>query len=412
MRKILIILLFFFVGITYSQSYMYEKKFSINSVKALSLGNSYVAEAHGFESFEYNPAGLIHESEFTCININFNLIADIFELGDDLTDAYNDSAGASKSSLGISDIVYLLNKDRISSLVAALLKQTSTPADGSYANGLGMSPVIYMGYTGNGIGAGLYMNLDTEVFGNNIPSTSLENVLTTSLLLGYARTFLINSKEIDIGVSVRPMYKIRAGLPLSNLLNVIVEDANNDILENLNYLTGVGIGWDLGIKYHYKDFKFGLVLIDIFGTKITYSRNTYENISNGNFLGGVEVEEQYITPMSAIVGVSYNPYFGDLNNTINPTLSTDFRLIFIDESQVKDYTIQRTLLANLSMGLNLEFFRIVSLRAGLNQGYATVGLGIKVLAIEVNGAIYSRELGERAGDRQQMGAALEFAIKL
>lgn len=412
MKKILLMLILSAAMITYSQSYYYEKKFSLNSIKALALGNSYTAEANGFESFEYNPAGLLHDKEWTIINLNFNIIADIFQLGDDLTDAYNENKGTSQNSIGLSEIIYLLNKDRISSLVSALLRQTSSPENRDYANGLGFSPVLYFGYTGEGLGLGFYMNLDTEVFGNNISSTTLENVLTTSLLMGYARTFYIFSKEVDIGIALRPMYKIRADIPLNSLMNIIVEDENNDILENLNYLTGVGLGWDIGFKYKYKDFKFGLAILDIFGTTITYSENTYENITSGNFLGGVEAKNKYITPMSAIIGVSYNPYLGEWNDKINPTISTDFRLVFIDESQVREYNIQRTLLSNLSIGMDLEFFRFFNLRTGLNQGYVTLGLGLRVFALEINGAIYSKELGERAGERQQMGAGVEFAIRL
>jgi len=57
------------------------------------------------------------------------------------------------------------------------------------------------------------------------------------------------------------------------------------------------------------------------------------------------------------------------------------------------------------------FFRSIALRAGMHQGYLTAGAGIDLPGIEINAAVFSRELGDGFRDERSSTAALEFAIR-
>lgn len=416
MRRLFFLILVLLLNIeVYSRNYA-DIRFSIYSPKALALGNSYTSAAGGFESFEYNPAGLVKEDEWTLFNFNSVLISNIFDLNRDLIDTYNETRGESQDFLGPREIVYLLKDENIRSLVTALLKQVSVPDDGTYANGLGFAPVFYTGVIKNGLGLGLILSLDTEFFGDNIPSTTLNNVLTVGTMVGYARKLKLQYFDLDVGGSIRPMYRLKADTKLSPLLTLVEGDSENlsgeDLLRELNYLTGLGIGWDLGLKAYYRDLILGISFMDMLGTDFIYSNNSYQNIVNGDFLGGVETKDKYTVPMSIRLGLLYNPVFGDFNNIINPTISLDYRLLLVEKDFFNDYVHQDSFWINLSTGLDLELFRVVHLRGGINQGYITLGAGFSLNAVEVNGVIYSKELGRRVGYRQQMGAGIEFAFRL
>ncbi|OQY36293.1 MAG: hypothetical protein B6229_10520, partial [Spirochaetaceae bacterium 4572_7] len=134
-------------------------------------------------------------------------------------------------------------------------------------------------------------------------------------------------------------------------------------------------------------------------------------ISDGKFIGDQTNSTDYFTPMSIKLGVSYNPNMGILNSIIDPVLAIDYRVLIANESTVEDYVDQGVLWNNLSVGFNTEFFSFIDLRAGLNQGYVSLGAGIDLWIIELNASVYSKELGTHVGDRQQMGAGLDFIIR-
>ncbi|MGL1894457.1 MAG: hypothetical protein OCD02_22690 [Spirochaetaceae bacterium] len=417
MKKIILMVLFsLMASLIWSADTYIENNFSFFSPKVLALGNSFVAEAHGLESFEFNPAGLVEDREITIFSGTNNLLSNVFQLSEDLLDAYNEDNDTSVENIGLEELSFILEPENREAIIKALLNQASKPyEDGAYANGLGYSPVLSLGFAGDGLGIGLLINMDSEVFGNELHTTELDSVITTSLLLGYAMTIPLGIVDIDVGVGARPMYKIRVSSELPPVIDLLLSDSllsdNDETYQEMEYLTGIGFGWDLGTKVHFKDLTVGLSLIDMFGTNMTYNYNTYDDIVAGDFLGSESATDEYITPMSVKLGFSYNPTLGSMNSIFNPTLSADYKFLFVDGDSVEDYVDQSEVWNNLSIGLDIELFKFINARAGINQGYITLGTGIKLLFMEINAAVYSKEIGDSVGDRQQMGAAIEFAIR-
>lgn len=417
MKKILTILIILQVSFTaFAVDTYFEKNLSFYSAKILSMGNTFVASANGLESFEYNPAGIAGEKSLTLIHGNFNLISNLVQLNDDLIKSYNDAyPGSNRTSIEYGDLGFYLGTENRRKIIGALLNQTSTPyKDNEFANGLGYSSSLSLGYAGEGFGIGLLVSMDSEVFGEELHTTELDSVLTASLLLGYGMSIDLGIIGLDVGIGVRPMYKVRSTSKLAPVVDYLLEDTDSDadFIADLDYLTGVGIGFDLGAKAYFMGLSVGVALIDIFGTSIVYTKNTYENIMNGKYLGSEVVEDEYITPTTLKLGISINPGLGSFSKVFNPTISADYNVLFIDEGSVEDYAVAASFWNSLSLGAEVELFSFIHLRAGLNQGYVTAGIGLDLFILEINLGVYSRELGEEVGDRQQMGAALEMGIKL
>lgn len=414
MKKLYLIILINISILAWSSDTYFEKGLSFYSPKILGQGNTFVAEASGLESFEYNPAGLAGDSILTIFSGNFNLISNLVQLNDDFIDEYNDYSGNNVSAMNSDVFSFLFNSENRALVISALMKQASEPyGNSTYANGLGFASSMASGFTGYGFGVGLLVNIDSEVYGQELLTSELDSVLTTSLLLGYAKSIDLEIIKLDIGMSLRPMYKIRSSSKLTPVVDMLLDESSNDsFFEELDYLTGFGIGVDLGVQAHFMDLSAGISLIDIMGTRIIYYENTYEDIMNGNYLSSDEIVDEYVTPTSIKLGISYNPQFGSFNDYVNPSISADYNLMFVDEASVEDYASQGNFWNNLSLGSNIEFFEMVTARAGLNQGYVTLGLGLDLFIFEIDAAVYSKELGAIVGDRQQMGAALEFAVRL
>lgn len=415
MKKLLILILISLSVVIYSQDMYVEKPISFGSAKVLGMGNTFVAKASGLEAFEFNPAGISEENSFTILSGNMNMISNYFLLADDLIEMFNDDPENDEKAVEFFDteLSYFLAPENRDALIIALLNQVHKPyGEQLYANGLGFASSISTGFTLGGFGLGLLLNLDSEVFGEQLHVAEADNVLTTALLLGYSLDIDLGIIGVSAGISARPMYKVRSTTGLDAVDKVLQDEMDLTFLGDVSFLTGVGVGVDAGVKAHAFGLSAGIAVMDIMGTRIFYSENNYDDIIAGNYLGSSEVTDEYVTPPSLKLGLAFNPMLGGFNDILNPTVSLDYNLLFVDDATIQEYAYQGSFWKNLSLGAEVELFRFIALRGGLNQGYATLGLGLDLFIVEIDAAVYSRELGEDVGERQQMGAVIEFAIRI
>jgi hypothetical protein len=121
--------------------------------------------------------------------------------------------------------------------------------------------------------------------------------------------------------------------------------------------------------------------------------------------GTLETADQYTIPMDIAVGASFHPDFGTFNNIIDPSISLDMRnIVGALARQVSPWTL-------LHLGVESRFFSFFTLRAGINQGYLTLGGGLKLLVFDLNFAVFTRELGAHIGDRALSGMSMDAAIR-
>ena len=247
--------------------------------------------------------------------------------------------------------------------------------------------------------------VDTQVNLNTYtPSTSaidvavipqVDVVLSTGLGLRFMRDSKIN---FDIGAAVRLnargyYEKLDANYVLSNLNNM------NEILKKLQETQPMVFLYSMPI-----DFGFNLNL-PAGMTLSTVVRNI-----NGSFKGDVttlknassEAEKliksdkiKLDCPMSVDFGFGWKPYWG-LSWLANPNIAVDV----VDVVGLTKEFSTTNLLAHMRAGIEVEILKLLELRAGLNQGYVSIGAGFNLMnIIHLEASYYRLEFGEKLLDK-------------
>jgi hypothetical protein len=68
-------------------------------------------------------------------------------------------------------------------------------------------------------------------------------------------------------------------------------------------------------------------------------------------------------------------------------------------------------LTKVHAGAELKFFKFIALRAGMNQGYLTMGAGIDLILFELDAALFTQEVGSFPGDKARSGISLQAAVR-
>mgnify|MGYP006296079543 CR=1 FL=1 len=174
--------------------------------------------------------------------------------------------------------------------------------------------------------------------------------------------------------------------------------------------SGSGLGFDFGAILEYRNWSLGFSARDIGGTILSYNKADTNNISDILTFGveGETVNDSHVIPMVTSYGVGYNPeriLFPSW--LIDPIFHAEYRRTHYQGENVK----QNSFWTGIHMGAEFEFFRFIKLRAGINQGYSTYGIGLKLLFLDMNLSYFTRETGRYAGVKPNEGLTLEAAIR-
>ncbi|MGA2642608.1 MAG: hypothetical protein ABSG21_17095, partial [Spirochaetia bacterium] len=213
-----------------------------------------------------------------------------------------------------------------------------------------------------------------------------------------------------------PMIRVHALLINSvavGMLNALA--TGGDVLAQLGSapaLYGVGIGLDVGAIAELGWFNVGISIRDLGGTQFRYNTSPFSVLqtsltSSLQFptSGSLVTADQYVIPMDVGMGVSFHPDFGTFNNIIDPSIGFDMRnIIGALAGTASPWTL-------LHLGVETRFFSLFTFRTGLNQGYLTLGGGIKFLVFDLNFALFTRELGLHIGDQPLAGMSFDAAIR-
>ena len=377
MKKIALIIIVIMVsfGFVSAEQKQYAHPLNWYSPELMGQGNSTTANIVGFNALFCNPANIrTDKTEIVAFSIqpcwNMNLFTFLEE----------------KKSLGFTE---------------ALLNQ-------AVENGMGIGLQTAIGFARKGLGVGLFLSIDSlfpQV--KSIPNVKGDLWATAGISCGYSIGFDFFGMDWEIGANLRPMYRILFKDINANTLIAFADDQEN---AKFNRLSGFGLGFDLGVRTTWKDFTFGVALKDIAGTSFDYK---YAKVDyKGKKIDGTdaEIKSKFVVPMSIRTGVCYDPHFF-FSDLINPKFHVDMTIPLSDEDKISGYE-KGTFWTNLSMGTEVTFFQILDLRAGLNGGYFSAGIGVDLWVFEINAALYSREMGAYAGHKATMGGALEFSVRL
>ncbi len=361
-----------------------EAPFVPMSPEVMAQGGAFTANAHGYNALFYNPAGFaMPGGSLTVASSTVWVYGNPFE--------FCRTMGSSGS-------------DPLDDFVA----QETTR--GGF--GFGFSGGI--GYVGSGLGLGAVLNIDSYLYGSSASSARGDINATLAFIAGLALPVDLFGLKVTFGLDIKPLVRISAPFDITTafaMLNAI--KSGGDPLAPLMQVParhGYGFGIDLGAIVELDRLKLGISVRDFLGTRLIYREHNFGDILNslqstvGFPAGGAELTG-YMIPMEVSVGAAYHPDLGSLKSTIDPVFQAELGDIL---GVIRD---GRSPLSLLHLGVEAGLFSIFTLRAGLNQGYLTLGGGVKLLFLDLNWAYFTREMGRYLGDRPNTGMTMEAAIR-
>lgn len=339
-------------------------------------GGSFTSIAEGYNSLFTNPAGFAKEkSAITLLSVTG-------------TSYVLPTPENIESVMGV--------PDQIDSNFSSLITD----------NGFGMASSVGLGYVGNKLGLGIAGEVDLYGRGDTASGTELDLVYTWGAVGGLAFPFELGPVDLYAGGDLR--FMVRSEIPNIGLVALMNDEKGLD----LTALTGAALAIDAGAIVEYGPFAGGLAIRDLGGTKFMYQEKDLGDITNdptafatfGGENTGDEVEDSHAIPMSANIGVAYKPEL-DKWWLFEPRVHAEYQHVFYREEK------HPSILSHVHMGAQIGTLKFLRLRAGLNQGYPTAGLGLHLLFLDLNVSYFTREMGRYAGVKPNSGVALEMALR-
>ncbi|OQY35439.1 MAG: hypothetical protein B6241_00615 [Spirochaetaceae bacterium 4572_59] len=397
MKKILLLVMLLLIAgsLTAGDRY-YASPFRWYSPEVQAQGGSFVANAEGFNALLSNPAafaksedkdnkkgGTGKKGEITVLSISSSYSGNIFEFMEEY-------------------------RSRPDDIIGIVLDQVTS-------HGIGAGFQIGSGYVGRGFGFGFMSVMDTNLpVAETTLGVTMDLSWTNGLVAGYAHPFNLNHVKLVVGADVRPMYRILIpGVDISSFTDTVSEDDEEDSgddvdFSNIDAMAGIGVAVDAGADVYWQDLIFSLTMRDIGNTRFFF--NPLNSLGGVTFSDNDDIDDSYITPWSLNFAVAYHPVFGKLNKYIDLTVHGAYSQPLIFEDNIYGYDSQ-SFWTKLDLGAEVILLSSVALRTGFQGGYFTAGFGLDLYFMELNGALYSEEVGSYAGAEPKMGGALEFAFR-
>jgi hypothetical protein len=351
--------------------------FDFSSPREKGMGGSHVALADDFSVLLSNPAGLADvPRQFSAADLGIQAIGPVFDIANLIV------SGATTTS--ITDFLAANNYKLYS--------------------GLDIQGPIAFGFTGGGLGFGLFNKTGMTV--NVASASSIVATVDESILLtgGYAVRFdLGKGHELSAGVTTKGFVRGDIVKNMGILEAVGLASNLSSILSSPFTLT-TGIGLDAGLRWAWEGkVAAGLVCHDIYSPALvtTYSSATdFFNSSPG-------VSSYDTLHRSLDFGLSWSPVLGRLDQVL------DSLIFALDYRDILDLTslVPRNPILNVGLGVEARVLEIVTLRAGINEALLSAGIGLNLGVLTINLVAYGAELGLDPGDRPYYNLLADFDFK-
>jgi hypothetical protein len=274
--------------------------------------------------------------------------------------------------------------------------------------GVGGEATLGGGWVGNNFGLGVLIEARSYGKGPNVLGTQDTLEQSTELVIGGAIPINIGLGSFKVGASVRPQQKAYSVVAATDLLNYVKGDTSP--LMNETLYAGYALGWDIGARWDYAGFKTGLVIRDLGSTLYNFQGYKVKDwLSHfGIVSNGTDSPTNFRVPTVIAVGSAWSPDVGALASVIQPTVGLDFQIPI----KVQTPNIEPSFWTWTHVGGEVKFLRILAVRAGLNQGYFTFGMGVSVPYFDFNFAVYTDEMGQYSGLNPRSSISLDWTAHL
>jgi len=338
-----------------------EPAFVRESIRARGMGNAFTAAANDEMLLFYNPAALrsVYYNMYEVVGFNTTTNENTINLG--------------KSSSGFSTIGSLAGKKIYNEANLGLLSHVNSRFGWSFfSNGL----------------------VDIQVRNPIIPYLETKAYVQTGLAGGMAWSFL--DFQLDLGLGVKLVQRSGIDTKLHIFDEGIIEFTEDQKTTKLEkkFASKAAFAPDAGVIYHFDSYHN-------MEPKVGFS---LQNI------GGLDFEGAGKVPMTMNIGVSTESEF----NGFDMILAADYRDLADSQGMVSKGNImtERNIKIGVEFGWQKLFngHHLISVRAGRNGPYNSVGWSLNLFGFKVDFAKYSEEIGGYAGELEDKRTSLQVSL--
>ena len=361
-----------------------------HSARSLGMGSAGVAVGGRSDSFYMNPALLARR---TLISLPYAQVS-LYHPYDLLKK--DEATGTSI----VDDIMDAMNSGEMTDIVgpATGFLQTIKSGKGKLAE---VEAGINLG--GGGFALGLHVKDTIHTFGNGVGGldANLFDELNVNILAALGLRFDITpSISIDVGISSGvSVLGYTQLIGVKEALDVMSEEDPMAALKDKNIAFGWTVPLNVGLNVNLPlGFSVGAVGRNLLGSAVGYKMQvTNIDAVMSDAMGIVSNTFSEKADFTLKMDPSFDLGFGWKweNGFFSPTVALDF-VDFIDFFS-NEMNI-RSFVEHLRIGAEFRLLSVLDVRAGINQGYWTLGAGIDLWAIKIDAAYYWQEFGETAGD--------------
>ena len=338
-----------------------EPAFIRESIRARGMGNAFTAAANDEMLLFYNPAALrsVYYNMYEVVGFNTTTNENTINLG--------------KSSSGFSTIGSLAGKKIYNEVNLGLLSHVNSRFGWSFfSNGL----------------------VDIQVRNPIIPYLETKAYVQTGLAGGMAWSFL--DFQLDLGLGVKLVQRSGIDTKLHIFDEAIIEFTEDQKTTKLQkkFASKAAFAPDAGVIYHFDSYHN-------MEPKVAFS---LQNI------GGLDFEGAGKVPMTMNIGVSTESEF----NGLDMILAADYRDLADSQEMISKGNImtERNIKIGVEFGWKKLFngHHLISLRAGRNGPYNSVGWSMNLFGFKVDFAKFSEEIGGYAGELEDKRTSLQVSL--
>jgi hypothetical protein len=338
-----------------------EPAFIRESIRARGMGNAFTAAANDEMLLFYNPAALrsVYYNMYEVVGFNTTTNENTINLG--------------KSSSGFSTIGSLAGKKIYNEVNLGLLSHVNSRFGWSFfSNGL----------------------VDIQVRNPIIPYLETKAYVQTGLAGGMAWSFL--DFQLDLGLGVKLVQRSGIDTKLHIFDEAIIEFTEDQKTTKLQkkFASKAAFAPDVGVIYHFDSYHN-------MEPKVAFS---LQNI------GGLDFEGAGKVPMTMNIGVSTESEF----NGFDMILAADYRDLVDSQEMISKGNImtERNIKIGVEFGWKKLFngHHLISLRAGRNGPYNSVGWSLNLFGFKVDFAKYSEEIGGYSGELEDKRTSLQVSL--
>lgn len=254
-------------------------------------------------------------------------------------------------------------------------------------------------FTANGFALGVFANTALHTYSTvgGLDSDFLAEV-NAAAVLGFGHRFeLPMDFSLDVGATVRFNYLgYSEAIGVRDVLNDVSGSSSLDFesfFSTKNIIAGWSLPIDLGVNLNMPyGFSFGVVARNLNGNYHMAIQDNYKDALDDPFGNGQDVTHFTLgSDFSLDTGIAWqweNPW-------LRPTIAVDI----VDWVGMCTEPVGfRTFITHLNVGAEVRILSFLDIRAGMSQGYFSLGAGLDLWAIKVDMAYYWKEFGETAGD--------------